>query len=186
MDILAHALWASLPYKFANLKKRAKKFNFWLIAFWGIFPDMLAFTIPFSLMIINLILGKISSFTSPENMEPLTNHANSISNLTGSLYNIGHSIIIFLIVFFLVWLIFRKPKWILGAWLIHIILDILSHSYKFYPTPFLWPISSLKVNGIAWSNKWFMLVNYSLLLIFYCWILIKENKSKRKKLKHKF
>jgi membrane-bound metal-dependent hydrolase YbcI (DUF457 family) len=111
----------------------------------------------------------------------LTNHANGIFNLTGSLYNIGHSIIIFFIVFFLVWLIFRKPKWILGAWFIHILLDIPSHSYQFYPTPFLWPISNWKLDGIVWSNKWFMLVNYSLLLILYSWMLIKEKKSKKRK-----
>jgi hypothetical protein len=28
MDILAHALWSSLPYRFANLKKKAKKIQF--------------------------------------------------------------------------------------------------------------------------------------------------------------
>jgi len=51
MDIFSHGLWAIVAYKGTNdfvLKPKSKKsLKVWLAAFWGIFPDLFSFAIPF-------------------------------------------------------------------------------------------------------------------------------------------
>ncbi len=76
-------------------------------------------------------------------------------------------LIIFVAVFAIVWFLLRRPVWELGGWFLHILIDIPTHSYKFFPTPFLWPVSDLKIDGISWGTQWFMILNYGSLLILY-------------------
>jgi hypothetical protein len=60
----------------------------------------------------------------------------------------------------------KKGPLISLGWALHILIDIPSHAATFYPTPFLFPISNYRfTHGISWSNKWFMIINYSLLLL---------------------
>ncbi len=69
----------------------------------------------------------------------------------------------------------RGAVWELGGWLLHILIDIPTHSYKFYPTPFLWPIAGTKFDGLPWDTIWFQLINYSTLLIVF--ILLSRRKK---------
>ena len=147
MDILAHGLWTAALFKYFNKKN---KFNLKLAAFWGVFPDIFAFTIPFIYILWNIIFNKFSP-PSPAALEPVSKMP--LSNLTHILYNISHSIIIFLLIFILSVIIFRKIFWEIFGWLLHILIDIPSHSYNFFPTPFLWPLSDWKfTQGISWIS----------------------------------
>ncbi len=168
MDILSHGLWAGATYKTIN-KKARKKLNVGLASFWGVFPDILAFTIGFIWLLWNLAFSGLSfaDLPNPNSVEPITQDTLFIFQLTSVLYKISHSAIIFFIIFFIAFLIFRRPIWELGGWFIHIIFDIPTHSYKFYPTPFLWPISGWKFNGFSWGAPWFLILNYSALIIVY-------------------
>lgn len=56
MDIVSHGLWAGAAYKAINLK-REKAFNIWFAAFWGVFPDLFAFSIPFLWIFWQLFSG---------------------------------------------------------------------------------------------------------------------------------
>jgi len=171
MDIFAHGLWAGAAYKAVN-KKAKKPLNVRLAGFWGVFPDLFAFTLGFAWLFGNLIFGDMS-FTDlprPDSVEPAPQDTLPIFRLTSMLYSISHSAIIFLIVFGVVFLIFRRPIWELGGWFIHILLDIPTHSYQFYPTPFLWPISGWKFDGFSWGTPWFLILNYSAIIIVY-WFL---------------
>jgi len=49
----------------------------------------------------------------------------------------------------------------------------MAASYKFYPTPFLWPISGWKFDGLSWADPWFMLFNYAAIIIVY--VLLKKS-----------
>jgi len=171
MDIIAHGLWAGAAYKGAN-KKLEKPIKVWKAAFWGVFPDLFAFTIPFVWLFGNIIFGGMSfaDIPRPDAVEPVPQDTLPIFNLASMLYSISHSAIIFLIVFGIVFLIFRRPIWELGGWFIHILLDIPTHSYQFYPTPFLWPISGWKFDGFSWGTPWFLILNYSAIIIAY-WLL---------------
>jgi hypothetical protein len=186
MDVFAHALWAAWPFRVANIKKRQKgkkEFRLWPAALWGLFPDLFAFTMPFVWLIYNLIFGNfsLSNLPMPESVEPIANHL-LVFQLANVMYSVSHSLIIFALVFISICLIFRKPVWVMMGWLIHILIDIPSHSYQFYPTPIFWPVSEWKFNGISWANGWFMTINYSLLLIAYAAAVYYERKSLGKRL----
>ncbi len=179
MDILAHTLWTTAAARKANAValKKGKPFKLNLIwtAFWGIFPDLFAFSIPFVIAFWNIITGaKTLQFFSTRNQVVAG------LNLSHNLYQYSHSLIIFVVIFLIVWAIKKRPPWVLLGWVFHILIDIPSHSIAFFPTPFLFPISSYRFPyGIAWSNMWFMILNYSALLIVWGSIFIKKHfKSK--------
>lgn len=195
MDILAHGLWAAIAAKAANkkLQERSEKRRVsvgWM-AWWGVFPDLFAFTIPFSVLILNLVTGEVgfSDFPRPENVEPVHNGVAKAFSIAPYLYNISHSAVIFVVVFYGTWAIRaihakERGETFLSAlpfpmlgWLLHILIDMPTHSYSFYPTPFLWPISDFKINGISWGVRWFMLLNYSSILLAYTLLFLKKKKS---------
>lgn len=146
----------------------------------GVFPDVFAFAPAFIYMFASYIFPGIPKMDhpGPAHMEPATGNGLVINNLTHHLYNLSHSLLIFFLIFGLIWLIFRRPVWEMLGWIIHIIMDIPSHSYDFYPTPFLWPFSDFKVNGVHWGTPWFMITNYSLIILAYLVIyLVKRHKN---------
>jgi hypothetical protein len=79
----------------------------------------------------------------------------------------GHSVIVWTAVFGILRLIFKKPVVAAYARLFHILLDIPTHSLAFYATPFLWPISSYKFDGIPRSTPWIFFTNLTILAIVY-------------------
>lgn len=176
MDIISHGLWSGALFKSVNLKLKRKKFNFWHAAFWGMFPDIFAFVIPYTIWILALILGIVQL---PDAIKiGATTSAFPYYNFIGILYSISHSLIIFSAVFLLIWLIFKKPIWIMLGWLLHILIDIPTHTIGHYPTPILWPISNFKINGlIYWRSSWFMVADILLLIIVY-WIILGKEKKK--------
>ena len=154
MDILTHALWTGAAYKTIAQKKKTS-FNFRLAIFWGVFPDLFAFVPGFSWFFYNIFFGTLhlSDIPKPDALKPI---APPLFRLTAALYNISHSAIIFCAVFGIVLLILRRPVWELGGWFLHILIDIPTHSYRFYPTPIFWPLVGWKFNGFSWANPWFL------------------------------
>lgn len=168
MDIFAHGIWAGAAYKAIN-KKAKKPLNVRLAGFWGIFPDLFAFTIPFIWLFGDIMFGGMSfaDLSRPGEIEPTPQDTLPIFRLTSLLYSISHSAVIFLVVFGAAYLIFRRPMWELGGWFIHILLDIPTHSYQFYPTPFLWPLSGWTFDGFSWETLWFLIPNYIAIIAVY-------------------
>ena len=137
--------------------------------FFGVRPDVLSFALLFIFLISQLAFGniKFSDLPRPEAAEPATRDTSILFNITSGIYNFTHSIFVFLIVFLLVFLILKRPLLEMAGWLFHIIIDIPTHSYRFYPTPFLWPFSQWKFDGISWAEPWFIAINYSAIAIVY-------------------
>ena len=165
MDIISHGLWGGV-----TLGKKKRR-NFIYAFGLSILPDILGEGIMFSL----IFLG-VSNMPSIEQGHPnITEFPVCVQNF----YNATHSLIIFIVVFALIWIITRKPFWLLLAWGLHIIIDIPTHSFKLFPTPFLWPISDFKINGIPWDNSIILIPNILLLVIFYIfWFYKKKIKIK--------
>lgn len=189
MDIVAHGLWAAAAAKGINRKReksdtenQRKPLNVWWAAFWGIFPDLFAFTPAFLWFVYEVATGhfSIANLPRPEHAEPVPRDTLPIFRLASALYNISHSAVVFFAVVLLVYLMRRLrrarmapataatlvPRELFG-WLLHVLIDIPTHTYRFYPTPFLWPISGWKFDGLSWATPWFMVVNYSALIIIY-------------------
>jgi len=87
-------------------------------------------------------------------------------------YNVTHSLVVWAATFFLLWLTTKHPPWLLGAWLLHIVCDIPTHTESYFPTPFLWPLPTPFVDGIPWSTPWLMAVNCATMVLVYSAILL--------------
>ena len=110
MDIVSHGIWAGLAAKTAN-KKVKRPLNLRLAFFFGVFPDIFAFTLPFIFLLWNLIFKGVSVFDlkHSHSVEGISQDSISFNNLTFNLYQLSHSLIIFILVFFLVFLFFFLP-----------------------------------------------------------------------------
>ena len=159
MDVFAHGLWSYAVFH--------KKKYVWMATLFGVLPDILSFGI---LFIINLVNGNFHRGPPALSMLPKWLFVS---------YNLTHSIVLFAVVLLVVFLITKNWYWPLMAWAIHIIIDIPTHSTRFFPTPFLWPLSNYVFNGISWATPWFMLLNYGSLMAVF--ILIAHNRAKKKK-----
>lgn len=164
MDIFAHGLWS---YAIFHRKKYALP-----ATLFGVLPDILSFGI---LFVINLLNGNFHR--GPPAIDALP-------RWLFAAYNLTHSLVMFILVFTAIYLITKKWFWPLSAWALHIIIDIPSHSTRYFPTPFLWPLSDYVFNGISWATLWFLILNYSALMIVY--ILIAHYKAKENKLTTRF
>ena len=160
MDIIAHFLWT-----FAIFFKNKKRL---VAGFFGVMPDIVSFGphLVLSLIVSGFVFGK------PD--------AASIPGSVHFLYSLTHSLIIFIFVMLLSYVIAKKVYWVMFGWGLHILIDIPSHSKDFFPTPFLWPISYYTVSGVSWGNRWFMIINYGLLAIVYSYLLLSLLKTKRR------
>jgi len=179
MDILAHSLWNTIGAKKLNEnleKRRKKKISILGSAFWSIFPDLFAFSIPFFLSLFSIIF-KGEKFSSLSHHGPFLHISNDTFDLSAFLYQFSHSLIIFILVFFIVWLVFKRPRLAMLGWALHILIDIPSHTLQFFPTPFLFPISNYHFPyGLHWSNPYFMITNYALLLLVFLFYLFRKRK----------
>lgn len=155
MDIVSHALWG-----YAITLRKSK---FLLAALFGALPDLFAFTIPF---IFNLFNGGFDHHNIPV-----------FGEYVNVLYSISHSLFIAILVFAIIYAIRKKVYiWMLG-WPLHILIDIPTHSLEFFATPFLFPISDLRFDGIPWSNPFIFFTNWTLIALFYTYLFRKELKS---------
>lgn len=179
MDILAHTLWANAGARGVNhvreRKGKTKIIHPGWTGFWGVFPDLFAFTVPFIAMIWRVITGQ-ASLTHWHNHDTVFGGF----DLAAYLYQYSHSLVVFAAVFLVVWAITKRPRWELLGWALHILIDIPSHVIDFYPTPFLFPISEYRFPyGIQWSNMWYMIINYAALLSVWTGIIIRKRNMKK-------
>ena len=150
MDIISHALWTNLIFKEIEPVQRS------VIVAFGVFPDIVSF----SFVTLKYFFRKTMHYTDP----PL----NVFPKYVFKVYNATHSLVIWLAVFLI--LKIAGLSWLalaIGGWGLHILLDVFTHTSDFFPTPILWPFSDFHFSGINWSNKWFMLFNYAVLLFLY-------------------
>ena len=177
MDILAHTLWTNAGARAANkvAEKRGKPWRVSLgwTTFMGVMPDLFAFTVPFVIAIYRAVFLGVPFVRGPQALDV------GGFDLAAYLYQFSHSVVIWALVFVLVWVLSRRPRWELLGWLLHILIDIPSHSITFYPTPFLFPISEYRFPyGVSWANRWYMLINYSALLLVWGRILLRKRASR--------
>lgn len=154
MDIVSHGLWGSLAFGRRNRRV------FWYAFFLGIAPDLFSF----GLYTVGTWTG---FFDHPDWRSGRHPDPSQIPLFVHTLYNYTHSLVIFLAVFLVVWAIRRRPLWILGAWGLHILVDIPTHSSAFFATPFLWPLSNYRFDGVSWGTPWIFFPNVAALALLY-------------------
>lgn len=153
MDFVSHGLWGSITFG------RRNRSSFGLAFAAGMAPDLFSFGVLYVAATFGLSpKPDFSHGTPPESTIPQYVH---------HLYNYTHSFVIFLTVFFLVWLFLKRPVWELGAWGLHVLADVPLHSYAFFPTPVLWPLSDWKFDGWQWMTPTILIPNFALLSLLY-------------------
>ena len=192
MDILAHGLWAGTAAQAARRvfprAKEMRALSVWRTALWGVIPDLLSFAPLFLWLAAQIISGHdVSEFIQrPDAAEPPIPDGLFIFHLTEALYNVSHSLVVIVAVIGVVFLLFRSRiflrrfPWEIGGLLFHVLVDIPTHSYEFYPTPLLWPLSSWKFDGFSWGNPWFMLANYSVLTLIYLVFVLRTIRGRKR------
>ena len=164
MDIFAHGFWTYAIY--------SKRKYVWHSVLFGVLPDLLSFGV-FAIMM--MISGNLPRGPPPISMIP---------GWVNMAYNLTHSIVVFGFVFLMVYLFTKKWFWPLMGWALHILIDIPTHSSKFFPTPMFWPMSNYNFDGIGWFASWFMILNYSALIIVM-YFVVREKRKLRFKAKVK-
>lgn len=100
-------------------------------------------------------------------------------------YNSTHSIVVFAVAFLLIWALVAKPVWVVGAWGLHILIDIPTHSLDLFPTPFLWPLSDFRFDGVGWHNPVVLGADALLLLgAYWLWLGRRYAMSARWRARH--
>jgi hypothetical protein len=156
MDIISHGLYGGVVFGRKNRR------SFWWSFFFGIAPDFFSF----GLYMILAFLGWSNhpSFLSGRHPDPA-----EVPQYVHVLYNVTHSLVIFALVFGVVWLVRRKPLYEMLAWPLHILVDIPTHADRFFPTPFLWPVSDFRISGHPWATPEIFIPNVILLVALYGW-----------------
>lgn len=160
MDVASHGLWGGVLFGRENRR------TFWQAFIFGVAPDMFSFGIFF----VQRIYSRGFDFLSGP--PPVS----IIPSYVSSMYNITHSLIIFAAAIFVVWILRKKILVPMFAWGFHVLLDIFTHSEKFFPTPFLWPVSDYTFDGISWGHPAIWYTNLGLLIVFYVLFWREKNK----------
>ena len=165
MDIVSHGLWGAVAFG------RRNRSSFWLAFFIGLAPDLLSFGVLWTAVVLGLAeRPDFSHGTPPES---------SIPQYVHHLYNVTHSFIVFLVAFLLIRFLLRRPLWELGAWGLHVLIDVPTHSYAFFPTPILWPLFNWKFDGWQWTTPTILIPNFVLLAIVYAWYLANPYRNRK-------
>ena len=165
MDILSHGLWGGIAFG-----RRSRRDYLWTFGI-SLMPDVLGEGVMFG----------VAALTGM----PLPSAEHGHPNITEfplplqQCYNATHSLVLFAAVFLAVWAVRRRTYLPLAAWGLHILIDIPTHSLALFPTPFLWPFSVLKVDGMPWHTPAVLIPNVLLLLGAYAWWVIARRRRNR-------
>ncbi len=159
MDILSHGLWGGIALG------RGSRKSFWTAFLFGMAPDFFSFGLLFASGLLLHGLDFFNGFGHPPDPALIPAYVHS-------LYHVTHSLVVFAAVFGLVWLLRGKPLLEMGAWGLHLVMDIFTHSDAFFPTPFLWPISNAHFNGLPWAAPLIYIPNVLMLAVLYVWYFL--------------
>lgn len=159
MEIVAHGLWAAAAAITAKRSMGIRLRLGWAV-WWAGFPDVLAFG-------PSIAAALWLRLAAEPNAGQAGGHLLPHVHIGLPLYPAGHSLIVFLLMLGVVSILARRIVFEMLGWLLHILIDIPTHSLRYYATRFLWPISDFRIDGIAWWTPWFWAATYGALLAVY-------------------
>ncbi|MFA6097490.1 MAG: hypothetical protein WC788_07735 [Candidatus Paceibacterota bacterium] len=193
MDLVSHGFWtAMIAMQFKRKRKIPLRIS--RTVFWGMFPDLFAFVIPVFILIFGAMAGKtsFSDLLTPGKMGSESAFAADVFQLISLLYSIAHSLVVFLSVAVILWIFisvnkhfnlssrYREFPLEIGGWALHILIDIPTHAIGFFATPFLFPLSDWKFNGLSWRTPWLLAADYILMICLYYFYFRKKAWSPKK------
>jgi hypothetical protein len=155
MEILAHGLWTAAAAITAKRSIPARLSIGWSV-WWGVFPDVMAFGPSIAAALWLKLAGALAQGGAPQRI-----------HIGVPLYPAAHSLIVFGLAFGISSLLARRIVLPMLGWLLHILIDIPTHSLAYYATRLFWPFSDLRVDGIPWWTPWLWASTYGALAVVY-------------------
>ena len=175
MDIAAHALWAGAgSVLLARRRPLTIATGLALVAF-ALLPDLMHMLPVAAWSLFNGLPAEFMAYARalPERVQPLPE---SVELWSHHFHCVFHSGVIAMALTMAVWL-WTRVFWLpLAGWWSHILIDVLTHSDGFFPSPVLYPITYRGFDGVAWNTPWFVVANYSALVIVWAWLLVTRRK----------
>lgn len=156
MDFIAHFLWSMVLFWGTQVG---------LAMFFGVMPDLLPFG---SNMIIGRFRNKGRTYKYPE--ELFEYYRLPQNQWVYKFYNWTHSLVIWGLVFIAAYFIELRNgsfPYYMFAWLLHVVMDIPTHTKAFFAPQFLTPLSKFCVDGKSWAHPVIMTINYVSLTLFF-------------------
>lgn len=164
MDIVAHALWTAALGAAARKRVERSIDLRWAVA-WGIAPDVVVFLVPACVRIGRWLSGA-SHTLLPDGSGPRF-------DWVWGLYNFTHSAVVCAACFATVCVVLRRPVLSMLGWGLHILIDVLTHD-GIFAVHFLWPFSSVHVNGIRWEDAPILAANYVALALAFTFLWLQR------------
>ena len=179
MDIAAHALWAGAGALLLVRRRALPKAAGVALVALAVVPDLMH-TLPVAAWA--LFNGLPDDFmiylrALPDRAQPLPAEVELWSH---HLHCVFHSGVIALGVTAATWLWLRVFWWPLAGWWSHILIDVVTHSDDFYPSPVFYPLTYWGFDGVAWDRPWFVIANYAALAVVWALLLMTRRKSNQR------
>lgn len=165
MDILAHGLWAGAAVSVISLAmpriRPTRSVWAWTVLL-AVLPD-LGHMLPVTVWTMSVSSsGDWWQYaTASPGQEPTMPAA--VVFWAHHLHCVLHSAISAMLVTVLIgW--WRKAFWLpLLGWWLHIVIDVFTHSARFFPSPVFYPLTYWGFDGWGWNQPGFQLLNYTAL-----------------------
>lgn len=170
MDLLAHAVWAGIGVAWARRRWVVSRRTAVGTVALAVVPDLLQGLPLLALVLAGALDGSalLHYATASPGQEPALSPTAAL--LTHHLHCIGHSAVIAGAATLLMWA-WRRALWIpLLGWWSHIVIDVLTHSAAFYPSPVFYPFTYWGFDGVAWNKPWFLVLNYTAMAAALLWL----------------
>lgn len=167
MDVVAHGLWAAVMCRWRGRRQPiARGTTRWTIGL-AVAPDLVQLTpiVTAALITPQGWSAMRAYFHALPGYQPVL--PPQVEFIAHHLHCGLHSALVAAVVTLLSWMFLRRFWWPLLGWWMHIVIDVLTHSSDFYPSPVLYPISERGFDGWAWNDPWQLTLNYGLIVIFW-------------------
>jgi hypothetical protein len=143
MEIVAHGFRAAAA-AIAGKRSVTPGIRVGWTVWWAAFPDVLAFGPLVAAAVWLRLAGRF---------DPSGGFDRSPVHIGLPLYQAGHSLVVFLVVFGVATVTARRIVFEMLGWLLHILIDIPTHRFSYYATRFLWPLSDYRVPRVRWCDR---------------------------------
>ncbi|WP_199232308.1 hypothetical protein [Rubrivivax albus] len=170
MDLLAHALWASVASESLRRRGRLGPQGAGAVVALSVLPDLVQ---GLPVLAWSLADGQFPGLlwhfaTASPADEPLLPAL--VHTVSHHLHCTGHSAVVAGVVTAAAVAARWRHAWVLAGWWLHIVIDVFTHSADFYPVPVLYPLTMRGFDGLAWNTPWFQAANYAALAVAGLWL----------------
>jgi hypothetical protein len=163
MDIITHVLWGLIVFH--------KLDNYWIVVIMSIFPDVVSFAFPYIQVLYSKKVRKnffsgLKKLWMKKGDMTADEMFGGMPKIVRQIYNITHSMPLIGSIFLIVYLISPQSSYYVLPWLLHVIIDIPSHSKDNFSTQFLYPFSKFSIDGFPSTRPLFQIINYGLIVLF--------------------